>query len=125
MTRFGECALLVLERIGLGGDVPESYLLDLEKLNEAAAAWQRQPDALRLGFLEFDLPDLLGGEQIVTGNLPEAISLGWAKNDAAKAFVRFIDARSGRRATLLQLQIILVLQEAMQTKNVNAAGGEA
>lgn len=123
MTEFGKCVVMVLERLGMAG-APESYIADVERLNEACAEWHRQPDALRGGFLKFDLPDLLSGT-IVTGNLPQAIAQGWAANDAAKAFVRFIDERSGHQATLLMLQIVLVLQQAVQeNKPVNAGGGD-
>jgi hypothetical protein len=122
VSQFRECVVLVFERIGLAAP-PESYLVDVERLNEACAEWHRQPDAQRGGFLKFDLPDLLAGP-LVTGNLPDAITHGWAVNDAAKAFIRYIDERSGKRATLLMLQVVLLLQQAVQeNKPVNAAGG--
>jgi hypothetical protein len=125
MTEFGQCVVLVLERIGMAG-APPAYIADVERLNEACAEWHRQPDAVRGGFLKFDLPDLLEpGAPLVTGNLPEAITYGWAANDAAKAFIRFVDERSGSQATLLMLQIVLLLQQAVQEgKAVNAAGGD-
>lgn len=123
MTEFQKCVLMVLERLGLGPAVPPSYLADVERLNQACAEWHKQPDAVRGDFLKFDLPDLLSGE-LVTGNLPEAITAGWCANDAAKDFIRFIDERSGRQATLLMLQIVLLLQQAVQeNKAVNSAGG--
>jgi hypothetical protein len=124
VTEFGKCVVLVMERLGLDAP-PESYIVDVERLNEACAEWHRQPGPLRGGFLKFDLPDLLAPGPLITGNLPDAITHGWAANDAAKAFIRFVDERSGKRATLLMLQIVLLLQQAAQDKPVNAGGGTA
>jgi hypothetical protein len=112
----------VFERVGLYAP-PAAYLDDLQRMNDAASEWHRDPERLALGFLHFDLPDLLAGN-IVTGNLDAAEQHGWCLNEAARNFVRFIDERSGRRGTLLMLQVILLLQQAVQT-NVNAAGGES
>jgi hypothetical protein len=119
---FRECVCLVFESIGL--DRPMAgYLDDLERVNNAAAEWHDDPTRRALGFLHFDMPDLLAGE-VVTGSLCAAETAGWCLNDAARDFVRFVDERSGRRGTLLMLQVILLLQQAVQT-NVNAAGGSA
>jgi hypothetical protein len=117
MTQFRECVILVFERLGL--EAPAAgYLDDIERLNNAAAEWHSRGG----GVLHFELPDLLSGA-IVTGNLSDAAKNGFAVNDAAKAFVRDIDECTGRRGTLLMLQIILLIQQAVQTNKVNAMGG--
>lgn len=121
-TQFREAAMFVFKRV-IGEVPPDSYLTDLEALNDAAGEWHKLPEAKRLGFLYFDMPDLLNGEVVQTGNLPSAISEGWAKNDAAKAFVTYIDERTGKRATLLMLQVIILIQQAVQDRKVNAGGG--
>lgn len=125
MTEFRLCALAVFERLGVGKP-PDAYLDDLQRLQDACSEWHRLPDERRGGFLEFELPDLLGGGGVQTGNLPAAIDFGWAKNDAAKDFVRFVDERSGKRATLLMLQVVFLIQEAVQAgQQVNTTGGSA
>ena len=117
----------MFQRIGLGTP-PEAYVDDVVALNRAAAEWHAQPDAARHGFLEFDLPDLLGSATIATGNLPNAIAIGWAKNEAAKAFVLYIDQRTNYVSTLLMLQIVLLIQQLAQDSRtrsrVNSAGGD-
>jgi hypothetical protein len=120
-NQFREAAAFVFKRL-LGEVPPDSYLADLEALNDAASEWHKLPEAKRLGFLYFEMPDLFEGV-VQTGNLPSAISEGWAKNDAAKAFVSYIDERTGKRATLLMLQVIVLIQQAVQERKVNAAGG--
>jgi hypothetical protein len=113
---FREAAAFVLKTV-LGTVPPAAYLADLEALNEAAGEWAQQPEAQRLGFLEFEVPDFFGGV-VQTGNLPEAISQGWTRNEAAKAFVLYIDERTGRRGTLLMLQVIILLQQAVNAGRV-------
>lgn len=124
LTEFRLCALAVFERLGMG-EPADAYLDDLQRLQDACSEWHRLPDERRGGFLHFDLPDLLSG-CVQTGNLPAAIDFGWAKNDAAKDFVRFVDERSGKRATLLMLQVVFLIQEAVQAgQQVNTTGGSA
>jgi hypothetical protein len=125
VTSFEECVFLVFERLGLGRP-PAAYVADVVALNRAAAEWHETPEAQGLGFLEFDLPDLLApGGVVLTGDLCNAIPQGWAKNKAAGAFLGFIDARTGYRCTLLQLQVVLLIQQAAQEGKVNAGGGQS
>ena len=125
MITFRECALFVLREIGMDQMPSEGYLDDLERLNEAAYEWHRQPEAQGLEPLHFDIPDVLDTDVFVTGNLDAAITAGWACNDAAKAFVRYIDERTGKCGTLFMLQILLLIQEAVQeNKRIQAAGGD-
>jgi hypothetical protein len=123
VSGFRDCVTVIFEHIGLAMP-PESYLADLERMNEAAAEWHAmQP---RGGVLHFEVPDLLEGMLsgvVQTGNLPLAITNGWAANDAAKSFVRFVDMRTGQRGTLLMLQVILLIQHAVQENKANAQGG--
>jgi hypothetical protein len=122
MSDFRQVVCAVFNRIGMGTP-PASYVDDVVALNRAAAEWHAQPNAGGYGFLEFDLPDLLDAGTIQTGNLPDAIAIGWAKNAAAKAFVLFIDERTNYRATLLMLQIVLLIQQLAQQSRVNSTGG--
>lgn len=121
---FRECVCLVLARLGLGEPHAE-YLEDVENLQRAATEWHRL-HAAKMGFIHLVLPDdALSSSAIVTGNLCDAVPAGWAANDAARHFVEFIDERTGRRCTLLMLQVLVILQEAVARPKVNASGGAA
>lgn len=121
---FRECVCLVLARLGLA-EPPPGYLDDVEALQRAGTEWHRL-HAAELGFIHLELPnEALGGSAIVTGNLCDAVPAGWAANEAARHFIRFIDERTGRRCTLLMLQVLIILQEAAAGRRVNAKGGAA
>lgn len=120
---FKECALLVLKHMGMG-EPPPQYLEDLYQLQLAGNAWHREHGA-RLGFLHFAFPEsVLEGSALITGDLCNAISAGWCGNEAARHFVDYIDERTGRKCTLLQLQVLMVLQRLVnKSPPVNAPGG--
>lgn len=119
---FRECVCFVLARLGLAKPDPD-YLDDVENLQRAATEWHRL-HAAKLGFIHLELPSAaLSAGAIVTGNLCDAVPNGWAANDAAKHFVRFIDERTGRRCTLLMFQVLIILQDAAAARRVNARGG--
>jgi hypothetical protein len=119
VSNLGDCVTLIFERLGFEAP-PASYIADVEKLNAAGAEWHKaNPGRPVL----FSVPDLLGGGGVVTGNLDAAELHGWTGNEAARDFVRYIDERTGRVATLLMLQVLLVIQEAVQARKVNASGG--
>jgi hypothetical protein len=124
VSDFRSIVGLLFERLGFERPAP-AYLDDVAKLNAACAAWQVDPAHLAMGALAFDVPDLLNGGVVMTGNLLAAIDHGWATNDAARAFIRYVDELTGRRCTLLQFQVVLVIQELVQQAKVNAGGGRA
>lgn len=122
-SAFRECVRLVLDSLGMG-EAPEVYLDDVEKLQEAATTWYRDHYPTH-GALQLALPsEAVRRNVVMTGNLCDAIPLGWAANDAAHHFISFIDERTGKRCTLLMLQILVILQHATRPV-VNASGGKA
>jgi len=119
---FRDCCVLIIEHMGLGEPDP-GYLDDLEALNDACCAWhiERAP---RMGFLKLVLPTM--GGDLMTGDLSLAESAGFCGNAAAVDFVRFIDCRTKHRCTLLMLQVLAALQDALKHGSgttVNASGG--
>jgi hypothetical protein len=119
VSNLGDAVALIFQRLGFEPP-PPAYIADMQKLNDAAAEWHK---ANRGRPVLFNVPDLLSG-QVVTGNLDAAELHGWTGNAAARDFVRYVDERSGRVGTLLMLQVLIVIQEAVQARRVNAGGGE-
>lgn len=115
---FRDLVVHVFHRLGMERPA-EAYIDDVESLNKAATEWHKansnQP-------LHFEVPNLLEGA-LVTGDLCVAETCGICANEHAKAFVRFVDERTGYRCTILMLQIVILIQQAAQETRVNAATG--
>lgn len=123
MSVFRECVRTVTDHMGM--DCPDSYIADIEMLNEACADWHRER-APKMGFIKLVLPDLTRST-MVTGNLDQAIPAGWCGNEAARDLIRYIDDKTAHRCTLLMLQILVLIQTAIKEPGtfVNASGGHA
>jgi len=121
-TAFHRSAAFVVERL-LGAVPPGDYIDQIARLNDACAQWfEDNPDTRLL----LKVPDLLKNDTLLTGNLDSADALGMCGDDTAREFIRTIDERTGHTATLLMLQICVLIQQGQAAKDgVNAKGGRA
>lgn len=117
---FTDAARALLDEIGFAP--PDDYVRDLEALNEACAACFRECNRgpIALGF-----PELLENGNVYAGNLDTAISAGFCHNEAAKHFIECIDRRTGRRCSIMQMQILIRLQETRWPKENTSIRGQA
>lgn len=120
MTALRELLILFFERLGFG-PVAESYLDCIERLNEACGAWYREHPGKAP---EWNLPEQFG-PVLVSGGLDAAEVSGLCRNGNALEFVRFIDQRTNYEGTLLQLQVLLMIQWWNSQAKINSDGGQA
>jgi hypothetical protein len=105
-SQFQEYARYVVVQL-LGAEEPSTeYLTEIEILNDACAEW-----LAKYGPVTLLLPRL-DGSRIITGNLDRADAAGFCGDDAARAFIAWVDERTGHTATLLMLQVCFAIQRA-------------
>lgn len=91
-------------------DIPAGYLRDLEALDYACAEYRAASLSLPVLLLP-PFPHKGNSEPLYAGNLDRADQAGWCSDDAARKFIEWIDARTKRRCTLFQLQIVYEMQK--------------
>lgn len=120
--RLRASAREILKFVGLGDpDIDDGYLDSLERLNDACVQWFRDR-APAFGFLHMQLPPFERDAPIVTGPLSAAAE-AWCCNAAAKDFFQYIDRETGHVCSLLQFQILRLMQEINAEAEVNAPHG--
>jgi len=116
------CVDQILSALGVVSEPPpDEYLDALEQLNTACVDWFRER-APKFGFLQINLPELRPDLPLVTGPL-SAAAVHWAGNLAARDFFEYIDRQTQQKCTLLQFQVLRLMQEAHAGAEVNASGG--
>jgi len=120
-TSFRNAALALLREIGIN-DPPDSYMDDLVALNHACSLCAREMAGESFVFKLPPLPRTDNDAPLYAGSLHRAVR--FCANDAARKFVLRIDELSGRRCSILMLQILLAIQEGYQPA-VNTSGGES
>jgi hypothetical protein len=92
----------------MSDDPPDDYLRALVLLNDACVSWFKER-APQFGFLKVKIPELKKHLPIVTGPL-SAAAVHWSGNEAAFDFFEYIDRKTLHRCSLLQFQILSLLQ---------------